>query len=42
MVFTWGLFACICLLAIGGVWFTKNNGDELASNNEFVNNTEKK
>lgn len=36
-----GLFACICLLAIGGVWFTKNNVDELASNNEFVNNTEK-
>lgn len=36
-----GLFACICLLAVGGVWFTKNNVDELASNNGFVNNTDK-
>ena len=35
------LFACICLLAVGGVWFTKSNVDELASNNGFVNNTDK-
>ncbi len=34
------LFACICSLAVGGVWFTKNNVDELASNNGFVNNTD--
>jgi len=34
------LFACICSLAVGGVWFTKNNMDELASNNGFVNNTD--
>lgn len=35
-----GLFACICLLAVGGVWFTNNNVDELASNNGFVNNAD--
>ena len=34
------LFACICLVAVGGVWFTKNNVDELASNNKFVNNAD--
>ncbi|MGL4911456.1 MAG: peptidoglycan DD-metalloendopeptidase family protein [Romboutsia sp.] len=34
------LFACICLVAVGGVWFTKNNVDELASSNGFVNNNE--
>lgn len=33
------LFVCICLVAIGGVWFTKNNVDELTSNNLFVNKT---
>lgn len=33
------LFLCICLVAIGGVWFTKNNVDELTSNNLFVNKT---
>ena len=33
------LFACICLVAIGGVWFTKNNVDELTSNDLFVNKT---
>ena len=33
------LFACICLIAIGGVWFTKNNVEELTSNDLFVNNT---
>lgn len=31
------LFVCICLVAIGGVWFTKNNVDELTSNDLFVN-----
>ena len=31
------LFACICLVAIGGVWFTKNNVDELTSNDLFLN-----
>ncbi|WP_286316659.1 M23 family metallopeptidase [Romboutsia ilealis] len=31
------LFVCICLIAIGGVWFTKNNVDELTSNDLFVN-----
>jgi len=30
------LFACLCLIAIGGVWFTKNNVDELTSNDLFV------
>ena len=29
------LFVCICLVAIGGVWFTKNNVDELTSNDLF-------
>ena len=33
------LFVCICLVAIGGVWFTKNNVDELTSNDLFVNET---
>lgn len=33
------LFVCICLIAIGGVWFTKNNVDELTSNDLFVNKT---
>lgn len=33
------LFICICLVAIGGIWFTKNNVDELASNNKVVNNS---
>lgn len=31
------LFVCICLVAIGGVWFTKNNVEELTSNDLFVN-----
>ena len=35
------LFVCVCLVAIGGVWFTKNNVDELASNNEFTNDASK-
>ncbi len=33
------LFVCICLVAIGGVWFTTNNVDELTSNDLFVNKT---
>ena len=33
------LFACVCLIAIGGVWFTKNNVEELTSNDLFVNKT---
>lgn len=33
------LFVCICLVAIGGVWFTKNNVEELTSNDLFVNKT---
>ena len=33
------LFVCICLVAIGGGWFTKNNVDELTSNDLFVNKT---
>lgn len=35
--FYMALFVCICLVAIGGVWFTKNNVDELTSNDLFVN-----
>lgn len=35
------LFVCICMVAIGGVWFTKNNVDELASSNEFTNDASK-
>ncbi len=26
------LFVCVCLVAIGGLWFTNNNVEELASN----------
>jgi len=33
------LFACVCLIAIGGVWFTKNNVEKLTSNDLFVNKT---
>lgn len=35
------LFVCICLVAVGGVWFTKNSVDELASNSKFVTDTNK-
>lgn len=35
------LFVCVCLVAVGGVWFTKNNVDELASNNGFVTDSNK-
>ncbi|RDY25550.1 M23 family peptidase [Romboutsia weinsteinii] len=31
------LFACICLVAVGGVWFTNNNVNKLASNNGLTN-----
>lgn len=33
------LFVCICLIAVGGVWFTNNNVDKLASNNEKLENS---
>lgn len=35
------LFVCVCLVAIGGVWFTKNNVDNLALNQGFVNKADK-
>ena len=35
------LFVCVCLVAIGGIWFTKNNVDNLASNQGFVNKADK-
>ncbi|MGL5312551.1 MAG: peptidoglycan DD-metalloendopeptidase family protein [Peptostreptococcaceae bacterium] len=35
------LFVCVCLVAVGGVWFTKNNVDELASNNGITNDANK-
>lgn len=35
------LFVCVCLVAIGGVWFTKNNVDDLASNKGFVDKADK-
>ncbi|MDB8806263.1 M23 family metallopeptidase [Romboutsia sp. 1001216sp1] len=34
------LFVCISLLAVGGVWFVKNDVNDLASNNEIVNDKE--
>lgn len=36
------LFVCICLVAIGGIWFTKNNVEELTSNDLFVNESGEK
>ncbi|MGL4797631.1 MAG: peptidoglycan DD-metalloendopeptidase family protein [Paraclostridium sp.] len=30
------LFVCVCLVAVGGIWFTKNSVDELASKNGFL------
>lgn len=30
------LFVCVCLVAIGGIWFTKNSVDELAAKNGFL------
>ena len=35
------LFVCVCLVAIGGIWFTKNNVDDLASNQGLVNIADK-
>lgn len=35
------LFVCVCLVAVGGVWFTNNKVDKLASNKEIVNKNEK-
>lgn len=30
------LFVCVCLVAVGGIWFTKNSVDELAAKNGFL------
>ncbi|MGL5642734.1 MAG: peptidoglycan DD-metalloendopeptidase family protein [Paraclostridium sp.] len=35
------LFVCVCLVAIGGIWFTKNSVDDLAAKNGFVDNKDK-
>ena len=35
------LFVCVCLVAIGGVWFTKNSVDNLATKSGFLNNKDK-
>lgn len=35
------LFVCVCLVAIGGIWFTKNSVDDLASKNGFLDNKSK-
>ena len=35
------LFVCICLVAIGGIWFTNRNVNELASNNDVIEKEEK-
>lgn len=35
------LFVCVCLIAVGGVWFTNSNVDKLASNNEKLENSNK-
>ncbi|HBH3602742.1 TPA: M23 family metallopeptidase [Clostridioides difficile] len=35
------LFVCVCLLAVGGVWFTNNNVDKLASNKGIMENANK-
>ncbi len=32
------LFVCVCLVAIGGILFTKNSVDDLAAKNGFVDN----
>lgn len=36
------LFACVCLVAVGGVWFTKNSIDKLASETGFLNHGDDK
>jgi hypothetical protein len=35
------LFVCVCLVAIGGIWFTKNSVDNLATKNGFVDDKDK-
>lgn len=35
------LFVCVSLVAVGGVWFTKNNVDELTSNDLLVDEPKK-
>jgi len=35
-IFYLSLFVCVCLVAIGGVWFTNNNVNKLASNDNVV------
>ena len=35
------LFVCVCLVAIGGVWFTKNSVDNLATKSGFLDNKDK-
>ncbi|MCC0647683.1 M23 family metallopeptidase [Clostridioides sp. ZZV15-6598] len=35
------LFVCVCLLAVGGVWFTNNNVDKLASNKGMIEKSNK-
>lgn len=32
------LFVCVCLIAVGGIWFTKNSVDDLAAKNGFLEN----
>lgn len=34
------LFICICIIAIGGIWFTNKNVDDLLSNNTKTENNE--
>lgn len=35
------LFACVCLVAVGGIWFTNKNVNNLASNKEILNENDK-
>lgn len=37
-VFYLSLFICICIIAIGGIWFTNKNVDNLLSSNTPTNN----
>ena len=39
-VFYLSLFICICIIAIGGIWFTNKNVDDLLSNNTKTENNE--
>lgn len=34
------LFICICIIAVGGIWFTNKNVDDLLSNNTKTENNE--